>query len=338
MKVLVTGGAGFIGSHASLCLLSNDHEVVIFDDFSNSSRVSIERVQNIHGHPIAVIEGDVNDASSIEDAVSVVRPDTIIHFAGLKSVSESVADPASYYRTNVVGTCNTAVAGIRHNVKAFLFSSSATVYGDTDQMPVTEDTATAPTNPYARSKLFAEAALRDLYSANGGMSVAVLRYFNPVGAHPSGLIGEDPKGVPSNLMPFVARVADGTYEKLKVFGDDYPTHDGTGIRDFIHVMDLAEAHVQVMEHMADHPGFEILNVGRGEGVSVRQIVDRFEEVTRQNVITEVVNRRPGDIAESYADVDRINSMVGWSARRGLNEMIADLWQWQVKNPDGYRNV
>ncbi len=264
-----------------------------------------------------------------------LRPDAVIHFAGLKSVSESVSDPAAYYATNIQGAVNVAEAAGSAGTRALIFSSSATVYGQDSQMPVSEDGATGPINPYGRSKLFAEAALKDVQLVYPELSLGILRYFNPVGAHESGMIGEDPTGTPANLMPYLARVAAGTYPHLQIFGDDYETRDGTGIRDYIHVVDLAEAHLATLEWLLENPGVGCWNVGRGIGVSVAEMVQAFEDVTGAHVPTKIVGRRPGDVAESYADVTVIEDQVGWKAHRGLQDMVRDLWRWQEQNPWGF---
>ncbi|MDI3329109.1 MAG: UDP-glucose 4-epimerase GalE [Micrococcus sp.] len=335
MKVLVTGGTGYIGSHTCLRLVEEGHEVVVVDNVSNSSIESIKRVSQLTDTHIDVLEGDVRSKTRIDAVIAETSPEAVIHFAGLKSVAESVRFPDKYYETNLGGTLNVARAALQGNVAVVLFSSSATVYGESASMPVDEGAATEPTNPYGRSKLYAESVLRDLNAANPALSVGVLRYFNPVGAHPSGVIGEDPRGTPANLMPYVARVAAGTYPELSVYGDDYSTADGTGIRDYIHVMDLADAHVKVMEYKAENSGFETWNVGRGSGVSVLEMVSRFQEVTGKSVPTKIVPRRAGDVAVSFANVSRIARDIGWSAKYELDDMVADLWHWQSQNPEGY---
>lgn len=335
MRVLVTGGAGYIGSHTCVQLLKAGHEVAVIDNFQNSQAESLTRVLELTGASLEVHEGDVREPSSFKPFMHAWRPEAVIHFAGLKSVGESVEKPGEYYTTNVQGTVNVAQASVEVGVESLVFSSSATVYSPEAPMPVSEDAVLQPVNPYGWSKRMAEQVLLDINAARPELSVALLRYFNPVGAHPSGRLGEDPRGIPANLMPFMARVADGTYQQLKVLGDDYPTVDGTGIRDYVHVMDLADAHLASLDALVHQPGQLVWNVGRGEGVSVLQMVAAFERVTGADVPCEVTARRPGDAATSYADVQRITTESTWRAQRGLDEMVADLWRWQQKNPHGY---
>ena len=335
MRVLVTGGAGYIGSHTCVQLLEAGHEVAVIDNFQNSQPESLTRVQELTGTSLEVHEGDVREPSSFKPFMQQWRPEAVIHFAGLKSVGESVEKPGEYYTTNVQGTVNVAQASVEAGVKSLVFSSSATVYSPEAPMPVSEDAILQPVNPYGWSKRMAEQVLLDINAARPELSVALLRYFNPVGAHLSGHLGEDPRGIPANLMPFMARVADGTYQQLKVFGGDYPTVDGTGVRDYVHVVDLADAHLASLDALVRQPGHLVWNVGRGEGVSVLQMVAAFERVTGADVPCEVAARRPGDAATSYADVGRITAESTWRAQRGLDEMVADLWRWQQKNPHGY---
>lgn len=335
MHVLVTGGAGYIGSHTVLTLIEAGHHVTVLDNLANSSAESIRRVGMMTNTHIPLILGDVRDAPSMAGCMNDLRPDAVIHFAGLKSVSESVREPGAYYATNVQGAVNVAEAAGSAGVRALIFSSSATVYGQDSQMPVSEDSSTGPVNPYGRSKLFAEAALKDVHVVFPELSLGVLRYFNPVGAHDSGLIGEDPTGTPANLMPYLARVAAGMYPYLQIFGDDYKTRDGTGIRDYIHVVDLAEAHLATVEWLLRNPGIECWNVGRGIGISVAEMVRAFEDVTGAKVPTKIMARRPGDVAESYANAALIENQVGWIAHRRVEDMVRDLWRWQEQNPKGF---
>ena len=328
MRVLVTGGAGYIGSHTCVRLQESGHEVAVLDNFQNTRRDILDRVQRITGRPLEVVEADVRELGAVTGFMRDWQPRAVVHFAGLKSVNESVKKPADYYTTNVQGTVNVARAFAESGGGAFVFSSTAAVYGADAPMPVTEDAETLPVNPYGWSKLMAERVLKDLQVAEPQLSVALLRYFNPVGAHPSGLIGEDPDGVPANLMPFMARVADGTYPVLKVFGDDYPTADGTGVRDFLHVVDLAEAHLVALDTAAAGSGTLTWNVGRGTGISVLEMVAAFEHVTGARVPVQVEPRRPGDVAASFADVSRISAQTPWRATRDVDLMVADLWRAQ----------
>lgn len=335
MRVLVTGGAGYIGSHACLRLLEAGHEVAVLDNFRNSQKEPLHRVQLLAGKSLELCEADVRQPESFEPFLDAWHPESIIHFAGLKSVSESVAHPEDYYATNVQGTLNVAEAARAVGVRSFIFSSSATVYGAQQEMPVDESAETSPVNPYGRSKLFAEQVLRDIHAVHPEMSVGVLRYFNPVGAHTSGRLGEDPTGTPANLMPYMARVASGVYPHLNIYGDDYATPDGTGIRDYIHVVDLADAHLATLEALEVEPGVVTWNVGRGEGVSVAEMVSDFERVTGRSIPVRVTNRRGGDVSTSFANVGRITSSTRWAAQRDTEEMIRDLWKWQLANPRGY---
>jgi UDP-glucose 4-epimerase len=335
MHVIVTGGAGYIGSHTLLTLIEAGHQVTVIDNLVNSSAESLRRVEMMTGARVPLMVEDVRDGGRMMECLGNLHPDAVIHFAGLKSVAESVSDPAAYYATNVQGAVNVAEAAGAAGARALIFSSSATVYGQESRMPVSEDSETGPINPYGRSKLFAEAALKDVQLTHPELSLGILRYFNPVGAHESGMIGEDPTGKPANLMPYLARVAAGMYPFLQIFGDDYETRDGTGIRDYIHVVDLAEAHLATVEWLLQNPGVGCWNVGRGIGISVAEMVKAFEDVTGAAVPTKVVGRRPGDVAESYADVTAITQQVGWEARRGLEDMVRDLWRWQELNPRGF---
>lgn len=334
----MTGGAGFLGSHAVSVLLDGGHDVLVVDDLRASDETVLPRVGQICGvdYPsprLDLVRADVVRPEGYAAAAHRFAPDAVMHFAGLKSPTESLTEPVDYYTVNVAGTAAAAQVAADAGATAFLFSSSATVYGDEAPVPVAEDAATAPVNPYGRSKLMAEQVLTDVNAARPELGIAMLRYFNPVGAHPSGHLGEDPVGTPANLMPFVARVATGQYERLRIFGTDYPTRDGSAIRDFIHVMDLAEAHVATLAWMVDQGaasvGVRTWNIGRGTGVTVLEMVRAFESVTGREIPYDVVARRPGDIAESCAAVEAIAQTVGWRASRDVQAMVADLWRWQT---------
>lgn len=331
MRVLVTGGAGYIGSHTCVQLQEAGHEVAVIDNFQNSRPDVLDRVQSITGAALTVHEGDVRDRASIDGFMGEWSPEAVIHFAGLKSVNESVHQPAAYYSTNVQGTVNVAQSAVDSGASCLVFSSTAGVYGADAQMPVSEDAETRPVHPYGRSKLMAEQVLEDIHHAHPRFSVAALRYFNPVGAHPSGLIGEDPRGVPANLLPYMARVADGTYPELKVYGDDYPTVDGSGVRDYLHVDDLAAAHLAALDALAKGAEYVTWNVGRGHGISVLEMVAAFERVTGTRVPYTVEARRAGDVAESYADPSLIHSQTSWRAGRDVDAMVRDLWRWQRRS-------
>lgn len=339
MKVLLTGGAGYIGSHTAVELLAKGHEVVVFDNFSNSSRRSIERVEQITGIGIPVVNGDVRDQATLEQAIASYGVDSVIHFAGKKAVGESVAQPVDYFDNNVNGTLVLLRAMQAKAVKRLVFSSSATVYGDPQYLPLDEKHPLSATNPYGRSKLMVEEILSDLYRSDQTWALSVLRYFNPIGAHESGLIGEDPAGVPNNLLPFVAQVAVGQRERLSVFGGDYPTQDGTGVRDYIHVVDLARGHVQALERQAKQaqPEHLVVNLGTGCGYSVLQIVQAFEQASGRAVPCTIVPRRPGDVATCYAQTDKAWELLKWRAEFDIARMCTDAWRWQNNNPKGYRD-
>lgn len=334
MRVLVTGGAGYIGSHTCVTLLEAGHEVTVIDNLCNSSPIALERVQEITGKPLRFVEGDIRDPADLERALQG-GADAVIHFAALKAVGESCEKPLDYFDNNIGGTIALLQAMRRAGVNNLVFSSSATVYGEPDTVPVTEDAPLRVTNPYGRTKLVMEDLIRDCCQAMPDMGAVLLRYFNPVGAHPSGRIGEDPRGVPNNLMPYVAQVAVGRREKLQVFGGDYPTPDGTGVRDYIHVMDLAEAHVRALEYGAEHRGAWAINVGTGRGYSVLELVRAFEQASGRAVPYDVVERRTGDVAELWASPARAEELLGWKANLGLADMCADTWRWQSRNPEGY---
>ncbi|NBC48330.1 MAG: UDP-glucose 4-epimerase GalE [Gammaproteobacteria bacterium] len=335
MKVLVTGGAGYIGSHTCVELLAAGHEVVVIDNLSNSKAAALERVQEISARSLRFVHGDLRDTALLERLFGEQRIDAVVHFAGLKAVGESSEIPLAYYDNNIGGTLRLCQAMASAGVKRLVFSSSATVYGDPASVPIREDFPLAATNPYGRTKLFIEWILRDLQRAEPDWDIALLRYFNPVGAHASGRIGEDPNGIPNNLMPFVAQVAIGKREALQVFGDDYPTPDGTGVRDYIHVVDLALGHLAALEALSDSPGLITCNLGTGRGYSVLEMVRAFEAASGCQIPYRIVGRRPGDIAACYADPSYARERLGWQAERGLEQMVADVWRWQQQNPDGY---
>ncbi|WP_035058889.1 UDP-glucose 4-epimerase GalE [Andreprevotia chitinilytica] len=335
MHVLLTGGAGYIGSHTYIELLAAGFTPVIFDNFYNAKPEVLNRLERITGKPVLVAEGDIRDRAAL-DAVFAKYPfESVIHFAGLKAVGESVQKPLEYYDNNVVGTVRLLEAMQAAGVKSLVFSSSATVYGDPHTVPITEDFPLSATNPYGRSKLMIEDMLRDLYKSDASWDLALLRYFNPVGAHDSGLIGEDPQGIPNNLMPFVSQVAVGKRAQLSVFGSDYPTPDGTGVRDYIHVVDLARGHVKALEKLRTRPGLVTTNLGTGQGYSVLDMVKAFEAASGKAVPYQIVARRPGDIAACYANPQKAFELLGWKAEKGLKEMCEDSWRWQSGNPNGF---
>ncbi|MUU72445.1 UDP-glucose 4-epimerase GalE [Pseudarthrobacter sp. GA104] len=335
MKVLVTGGAGYIGSHTSLCLLEAGHEVVVIDNLSNSQVKSLDRVQQLTGSNITFRKVDLLDERAVETVVGQSGGDAVIHFAGLKAVGESVEKPLKYYQNNVVGTLNLLHAMDRAGIRTLVFSSSATVYGASEEVPLTEKAPMDATNPYGRTKEQIEDILSDLSSADRRWSIALLRYFNPVGAHESGLIGEDPRGVPNNLLPFVAQVAVGRHERVLVYGNDYPTPDGTGVRDYIHVMDLAAGHLAALDFLKSKVGTFRWNLGTGRGSSVLEVIHAFADAAGREIPYEFAPRRPGDAAVSYADPSSALADLGWSARRNLAQMCEDQWRWQRDNPLGY---
>lgn len=326
--ILVTGGTGYIGSHTIVELLTAGHEVVILDNLSNSRREVLQSIEEITGKRPDFVEGDMRDAALLEDLFTRYRFDAVIHFAGLKAVGESVSKPLEYYENNVHGSIVLFQAMTRHGVKQLVFSSSATVYGDPDALPIREDAPLRATNPYGRTKLMIEEILEDLAKADPDWRIATLRYFNPIGAHRSGLIGEAPNGIPNNLLPYVAQVATGKLEYLSVFGNDYPTPDGTGVRDFIHVVDLALGHLKALDFLRAHAGLHVFNLGTGKGYSVLEIVRAFEQASGKTVAYKMVPRRPGDIASCYANTDKALLELGWQAERGLDLMCADAWRWQ----------
>lgn len=335
-KILVTGGAGYIGSHTVVELLQSGFEVVVLDSLVNASPESLRRVEAITGRPAPLVVGDLRDAALINRLLFEHRFDAVIHFAGLKAVGESVAQPLEYYDANVAGTITLLRCLDAAGVRRLVFSSSATVYGDPERVPIAEDAPTGPTNPYGRTKWMIEFILQDLAAADARWSIGNLRYFNPVGAHPSGRIGEDPQGIPNNLLPFIAQVAVGRRERLSVFGGDWPTPDGTGVRDYIHVVDLARGHLAALRRVFDVPGAWTVNLGTGRGYSVLDMVRAFEQASGRPVPYAIVERRPGDIATCYADPAQARAMLGWQAERGVDAMCVDAWRWQSGNPDGYR--
>jgi UDP-glucose 4-epimerase len=333
--VLVTGGAGYIGSHACVALLEAGYEVVVLDNLCNSSAVALQRIGEICNTSVRFIEGDVRDRQCLDRIFRSHTISAVLHFAGLKAVGESVAKPLEYYDNNVTGSLVLLAAMQHAGVRNLVFSSSATVYGDPVSVPIREDFALAPTSPYGRTKRMVEEILADWQDANPDWTIGRLRYFNPVGAHPSGLIGEDPQGHPNNLMPFVAQVAVGQREKLFVFGNDYATPDGTGVRDYIHVMDLVEGHVVALDYICRQRGLHTINLGTGNGVSVLEIVGAFERASGRSVPYEIVDRRPGDIAACWADPRLAQQLLRWKASRSLTQMCEDAWRWQAGNPRGY---
>ncbi len=335
MKILVTGGAGYIGSHTCIELLNEGHEVVVVDNLSNSKEESLRRVQELTGKNLTFHKVDLRDKAGLNAVFKDAAIDSVVHFAGLKAVGESVSIPLDYYDNNITGTLVLCEVMAANGVKNIVFSSSATVYGDPATVPITEDFPLSATNPYGRSKLFVEDILGDLYVSDDTWNVALLRYFNPVGAHVSGRIGEDPNDIPNNLMPYVSQVAIGKLESLSVFGDDYPTPDGTGVRDYIHVVDLALGHVKALEKLTTNPGVVIYNLGTGNGYSVLDMVKAFEKASGKRVAYKIVDRRPGDIAVCYANPAKAKQDIGWEATRGIEEMCNDAWRWQSDNPNGY---
>jgi UDP-glucose 4-epimerase len=334
MTVLVTGGAGYIGSHTVVELMKEGREVVIVDSFRNSSPVVLDRIRAITGTAPVCVDGDVRDRAFVESLLRRHGCTAVVHFAGLKAVGESCAIPLDYYDTNVVGTLRLLEAMAAAGVRELVFSSSATVYGEPQELPLREDHPLSPESPYGRSKRIAEDMLRDLHASDPSWRIAILRYFNPVGAHESGLIGDDPKGIPNNLMPFVAQVASGRRDRLNVWGNDYPTPDGTGVRDYIHVVDLAKGHLKALERL-EQPGCFAVNLGTGKGYSVMDVIKAFERASNRTIAYEVAPRRPGDVAAYYADPTTARETIGWAAELGLGDMCRDMWRWQVKNPEGY---
>jgi len=337
MHILVTGGAGYIGSHTCVELLEAGHTVSVVDNLSNSSAESLNRIKELTGKDIDFYKVDLLDYPELEKIFTNLSSpaDVVIHFAGLKAVGESVSKPLWYYQNNLTGTLNLCQVMADKQVKNIIFSSSATVYGDPASVPITEDFPLSCTNPYGHSKLMTEQMLTDIQIADSDWNVVLLRYFNPVGAHKSGRIGEDPKGIPNNLMPYVSQVAVGKLKELSVFGNDYPTNDGTGVRDYIHVVDLSIGHVKALDVITKKPGVAVFNLGTGQGYSVLEMVHAFSEAAGKEIPYRIVDRRPGDIAVCYADASKAKEQMGWQAERGIQEMCEDSWRFQVTNPDGY---
>ena len=337
MSILVTGGAGYIGSHTVVELQNAGYDVVVLDNLSNASEKSLERVSKITGKPVKFYKADILDRDALNEVFDKEDIDSCIHFAGLKAVGESVAKPWEYYENNIAGTLTLVDVMRKHNVKNIIFSSSATVYGDPAIIPITEECPKGTcTNPYGWSKSMLEQILTDIHTSDPEWNVVLLRYFNPVGAHESGRIGEDPKGIPNNLMPYISQVAVGKLEKLGVFGDDYDTPDGTGVRDYIHVVDLAVGHVKAIKYIFSNPGLDIINLGTGVGYSVLDMVKAFSKACGKEIPYEIKPRREGDIAMCYADPSKAAKVLGWKAERGLEQMCEDAWRWQSQNPEGYR--
>lgn len=334
--LLVTGGAGFIGSHTCLELLEEGHDVVVVDDLSNSSPAALDRVTELTGRSLEFVQGDVRDRALLDRVFTQYPVDAVVHFAAKKAVGESVDLPLEYYENNLAGTVSLAAAMRDHGVGRMVFSSSCSIYGDAALVPISEDAPAAPTNPYARTKWMCEQVLRDACIRYPDWSVISLRYFNPAGAHPSGQLGEDPLGIPNNVLPYLMQVAIGQRPRLSVFGDDYPTPDGTGVRDYLHVLDLAEAHRIAHDRLDDAPGFRPYNLGSGIGSSVLELVDALRQISGREIPYEVVGRRPGDVAELVADPTRAAQDLGWKSSRGLREIVHDAWQFQLRNPHGYR--
>ena len=335
MRILVTGGAGYIGSHSCVVLAEAGHQLVVVDNLSNSKYEAVRRVEQLTGESIDFHQVDLLDRAGLEQVFAGGSIDAVMHFAGLKAVGESVSQPRRYYHNNVTGTLILTEVMERHGVKSLVFSSSATVYGDPHTVPITEDFPLQATNPYGRSKLMIEDVLRDVHRADPTWRIGILRYFNPVGAHPSGRIGEDPNGIPNNLLPYISQVAIGRLPELPIHGNDYPTVDGTGVRDYIHVMDLAQGHERALARLARAPGVFTYNLGTGRGYTVLEMVAAFERASNRRVPYRIGPRRPGDIAACYADPSLAREELGWTAALGLDQMCEDAWRWQIGNPNGY---
>lgn len=335
MKILVTGGAGFIASHTNVELLNAGYEVVIVDNLINSSRKSIDRVEELTGKKITFYEEDLLNEKALDDIFDKEKIDSVIHFAALKAVGESCEIPLRYFDNNLTGTLNLLKVMEKHNVKSLVFSSSATVYGKPKTVPIKEDFPLSVSNPYGRTKLITEDMLRDIYKSDNEWNIAILRYFNPIGAHESGRIGENPNGIPNNLLPYIAKVAAGQLECVNVFGDDYDTPDGTGVRDYIHISDLAEGHIKALQKLSEHPGLVTYNLGTGVGYSVLEIIKSFEKACGRKIPYKIAPRRAGDIDMCYADPLKAKEELGWEAARGIDKMCEDAWRWQVQNPNGY---
>lgn len=335
MKILATGGAGYIGSHSCVAFLEAGHEVIVADNYNNSSPEAVKRVEQITGKTIKIYEGNVCDKEFLRKIFVENDIDVAVHYAGYKAVGESARKPLEYYDNNLNSTLSLLYVMREFGVKRVVFSSSATVYGTVKKMPLTENSPIGAINPYGRTKLFIEEIMRDLAASDAEWSIALLRYFNPIGAHESGLIGEDPKGIPNNLMPYIAQVAVGKLERLNVFGNDYNTVDGTGVRDYIHVMDLGRGHEKAVEYVMKHTGCEAINLGTGRGYSVLELKDAFERASGIEIPFVIAPRRPGDTDEVYADPKKAEELLGWKAEKSVDEMCADTWRWQKNNPNGY---
>jgi UDP-glucose 4-epimerase len=334
--ILVTGGAGYIGSHTSVMLAERGHDVVIADNLSNSSEAAVDAVAELGGRSVAFEQVDLTDSDALAEVFGRHPIDAVIHFAGLKAVGESMEQPLRYHGTNIRATLNLLDQMVAHSVRQLVFSSSATVYGDPEVLPIPETASTGPTNPYGRTKLIIEDICRDVAAADSSWQITLLRYFNPVGAHPSGDLGEDPRGIPNNLVPYVMQVAVGRREKLQVFGDDWATHDGTGVRDYIHVLDLAEGHLAALDRPTE--GCEVYNLGTGSGASVLDVIHTTELASGREIPYEIVDRRPGDIATSLADPTKANTELEWRADRNLEVMLRDAWNWQSRHPRGFSDT
>ncbi|MEH6993134.1 UDP-glucose 4-epimerase GalE [Neobacillus drentensis] len=337
MAILVTGGAGYIGTHTCVELLNSGYEIVVLDNLLNSKPEALKRVKELTGKDFKFYEVDLLERVKVEEVFAENNIEAVIHFAGLKAVGESVSIPLHYYHNNITGTLILCEVMHKFGVKNLVFSSSATVYGMPERMPISEVDPLSATNPYGSTKLMIEQILRDLYVSDSSWSIALLRYFNPIGAHESGRIGEDPNGIPNNLMPFITQVAVGKLEKLRVFGNEYPTVDGTGVRDYIHVVDLAKGHLKALEKVTGASGVEAYNLGTGNGYSVLEMVKAFENASGINIPYQIVDNRPGDIAVCYADSTKAKTDLGWTAEKGIEEMCRDSWRWQSENPNGYEN-
>jgi UDP-glucose 4-epimerase len=336
MTILVTGGAGYIGSHTIVELLNSNQKVVVIDNLCNSSKVALDRVSEITDKKVTFYQGDILDAQLLDTIFTQNSIDAVSHFAGLKAVGESVAKPLMYYHNNLTGSVVLCEIMAKHGCKNLVFSSSATVYGDPVALPITEDLSLSTTNPYGASKLMVEGILTDLYKSDNSWNITCLRYFNPVGAHESGMIGEDPNDIPNNLMPFISQVAIGKREKLAVFGDDYDTKDGTGVRDYIHVVDLARGHLAALNTLRQSSGLLKVNLGTGQGYSVLEMIEAFKQASGKPIPYEFVSRRPGDIAACYASPELAKELLGWEAKHTLQDMVASSWKWQSQNPEGYK--
>ena len=336
MTILITGGAGFIGSHAAVELLESGYEIVIVDNLSNSQIESISRVKDLTGKTFSFYQTDLLDYEGLDKVFAENDITAVMHFAGLKAVGESVEKPLMYYHNNITGTLNLCGIMEKYKVKNFVFSSSATVYGDPEQVPIDESFPLSATNPYGRTKLMIEEILQDLYVADSSWRIAILRYFNPIGAHISGKIGENPTGIPNNLMPYITQVAIGKRQELQVFGNDYDTPDGTGVRDYIHVVDLVKGHIKALQYLEENDGIETFNLGTGKGYSVLDLINNFSSATEKEIPYKVVDRRPGDIGICYANPEKAKAKLGWEAEKDLQEMCQDSWKWQVENPNGFQ--